>query len=94
MEFLVCQSAHDPDDDSWASIQCPLTEGIHKISGHGDHIFDDPQWVVVARQKKQWLGATADSEAQAFDILVGRDGWGEELAPLKSSDNGLWLDKL
>ena len=70
--FKILKSHADVDADEWASIYCPLSEGIHVISNN-EEIFDNPQFVVVKNKESKWIASLADNEGEAFDLFLGGD---------------------
>lgn len=72
--FRILKSHADVDADEWASISCPLSEGIHKVvSSLNEEIFNNPQFVVVKNKESKWIASLADNEGEAFDLFLGGD---------------------
>lgn len=94
--FEICKDHADIDVDEWASIECPLQEGVHCVTEVGNReIFDSPQWVVVVNKEGKWLASLADDEGHAFDIFLARNGQEGNLEDLETNSEGnLFLNLL
>jgi hypothetical protein len=78
----------DVDNDSLGGISVSLKEGIFVCEDKSEFLTPGT-WGVVKKDQHGWSFSFAENEEEAFDILLNRNGKGEDLTPAEF--DGQWV---